>query len=89
MDRHIKENVDSLNFVKRFFFGGIAGICGKTIIAPIERIKYIFVTSSRYFTFREGFHEANDIVNKTGFIKLWRGNILNVVRVFPYAALVI
>lgn len=58
MDRHIEENVDNFNFAKRFLFGGFAGICGKTIIAPLERIKYIFVTSNRYFTFKEGFHEA-------------------------------
>lgn len=89
MDRHIKENVDNLNFIKRFVFGGIAGISGKTIIAPIERIKYIFVTSSRFFTFKNGLKEANNIVKKTGFLMLWRGNLLNVIRVFPYAALVV
>ena len=62
MERHIQDNVDDLNFFKRFLFGGIAGICGKSSIAPIERIKYIFVTSSRYFTFKEGINEAKDIV---------------------------
>jgi len=33
-------------FSHNFVIGGIAGIFGKSIIAPIERIKYIFVVSS-------------------------------------------
>jgi len=34
------------NFWLTFVTGGISGICGKTVIAPIERVKYIFVVDS-------------------------------------------
>lgn len=34
------------NFWLTFVTGGVAGICGKSIIAPIERVKYIFVVGS-------------------------------------------
>ena len=28
---------------KSFLSGGIAGMCSKTLIAPIERVKYLFL----------------------------------------------
>lgn len=58
------------------------------MIAPIERVKYIFVTSNRLFTFAECWKEAGSIVRETGVRKLWRGNLMNCVRIFPYSSIV-
>ncbi len=40
--RYKKKDMD----LQRFFNGGMAGVLGKTFIAPIERVKYIFVVGS-------------------------------------------
>ena len=60
---------------------------GKTMIAPIDRIKLIFLTSSNKFTYKKGFLEFRDIIKKEGVLSLWRGNSAIALRVFPYAAL--
>lgn len=43
----MKEHEDSgkslSKTVKSFVSGGIAGVVSKTIIAPIERVKYLFI----------------------------------------------
>lgn len=80
--------MDLKGFMESFINGGLAGVAGKTIAAPIDRVKYIFMTSSRTFTYKEAWFEAKDIVNKTGFLRLWRGNLFNILRAFPYAAIV-
>ena len=83
--------------ISSFLSGGIAGMIAKTIIAPIERIKYLFVvfsilsrkTSNRKFTYQLFKHDFLTIVNKHGILNLWRGNLLNIGRVFPTAAIVL
>lgn len=82
--------------ISSFVSGGIAGVVAKTIIAPIERIKFLFIvqfylsrkTSHRKFTYQLFFSDASTIVSKHGLRNLWRGNIMNVARVFPHAAIV-
>lgn len=43
MQKTVPSNIDKNNFLKRFIFGGLAGMAGKTSIAPLERIKYIYI----------------------------------------------
>lgn len=31
--------------IKSFLSGGIAGMCSKTLVAPIERVKYLFIVT--------------------------------------------
>jgi len=79
-----------------FLSGGIAGVISKTVIAPIERIKYLFIvnspisrkTSNRKFTYRLFVTDFLHVVQKHGVFNLWRGNLLNVARIFPHAAIV-
>jgi solute carrier family 25 protein 16 len=88
MDRHIKKKKSISEDVIGFVNGGIGGMCGKTAIAPFNRIKFIFMISNQHFTFLAAFKEASDIVRKRGFLKLWRGNTFAIISVFPYAAVV-
>ena len=82
--------------IKSFISGGIAGVVSKTIIAPIERVKYLFIvsnlisrkTSNRVFTYQLFFSDFRHIVKTHGVLNLWRGNLLNVARIFPHAAIV-
>ncbi|MCB0368599.1 MAG: MC/SLC25 family protein [Bdellovibrionales bacterium] len=79
-----------------FLSGGVAGVVAKTCIAPIERVKFLFIvllslprqTSNRKFTYHHFFSDYVTIVKKHGMKNLWRGNTVNVARVFPNAAIV-
>lgn len=70
-----------------FLTGGIAGICGKTSVAPIERIKMLFVTRARKFRFAYAFKEAKYVFQTHGIFNFWRGNSAFCLRVFPFAAI--
>ncbi|EAR89090.2 solute carrier family protein (macronuclear) [Tetrahymena thermophila SB210] len=73
--------------LKSFLSGGIAGACGKTVIAPFERVKLLFVTRDRTLTYREFYNEGKFIIQKHGFRNLWRGNSANLLRIFPFASI--
>lgn len=72
-----------------FVSGGIAGVIAKTSIAPLERIKFIYMTSSDRFSYRSAVKKAVEIVNTEGLWSLWRGNILNCTRIFFYSSIVV
>ena len=86
----------STKTLSSFFSGGIAGVVAKTAIAPIERVKFLFIvktflwrqTSHRQFTYRHFTADFLHIINRHGLRNLWRGNLMNVARVFPHAAVV-
>ena len=69
------------------FFGAIAGIMAKSVIAPGERVKMIFQISSEKFTIRKAMRKASSIICENGLLSLWRGHSATVVRVAPFAAL--
>ena len=80
-------------YLKKFIGGGISGCIGKTIVAPIDRIKIIYMVlpkqvSPEKFTYWKGISEVRSIVRDTGARSLWRGNVVTCLRVFPSSALV-
>lgn len=96
MGGHGEEKGKHLNSMSSFISGGVAGVVAKTIIAPIERVKFLFIvdillsrkTSNRKFTYGLFLSDSRLIVKQHGIFNLWRGNLMNVARVFPNAALV-
>jgi len=75
--------------VHSFVSGGTAGVISKTFIAPFERVKMIFQATKERFSYAGAFKKAVDIVRTEGFFfGLWRGNLINCARIFPYAAIV-
>jgi len=73
-------------YLKSLIAGGIAGMASKTLIAPIDRIKILFQTSTKKFTYQEGIREAISLYKTQGFQALWKGNVATLIRVFPYTA---
>ncbi|KAK6544629.1 hypothetical protein TWF694_001318 [Orbilia ellipsospora] len=72
--------------------GGVAGCAAKTLIAPLDRVKILFQTSSpnfqKYTGSWFGFGNAvRNIYHQDGFLGLFRGHSMTLARVFPYAAI--
>ncbi|CAH0521972.1 unnamed protein product [Peronospora belbahrii] len=91
-------HVDNVNIVnkrssmqtvsKSFLAGGMAGIVAKSTLAPLDRVKILFqVNDQRKFSFRNAARMAKNIYVHDGFHALFRGNMLNILRVVPYAGL--
>lgn len=70
-----------------FVSGGFAGIVAKTAVAPLERIKIIYQTSSIPFTYSSALTKAADLYKQNGFLTFYRGNLPNILRITPYSAI--
>lgn len=81
-----KAQGSTLTMSKSFVAGGAAGIVAKSTLAPVDRIKIMFqVNDKRRFSFRNAFNLAREIYVQDGFRALFRGNMINILRVVPYA----
>lgn len=75
-----------------FLAGGLAGAVARTATAPLDRIKLLFQvqvvassgTAANSYTGVS--HAALKIIQEEGFLAFWKGNGVNIVRIFPYAA---
>jgi len=76
-----------MRYMPSFISGGVAGIVGKTVIAPFDRIKILFQVTAKPFTFKDGWREAANIYKREGMRGLWRGNLISLIQVFPYTAI--
>lgn len=83
------------SFYTDFFFGGIAATFSKTMIAPLERVKLLLQTQDVNKLVLRGKVQKyagimdclRRVVHDEGFLKLWRGNLANIMRYFPTQAL--
>ncbi|KAK9449987.1 mitochondrial carrier domain-containing protein [Limtongia smithiae] len=72
--------------------GGVAGCAAKTLIAPLDRVKILFQTSSpeflKYSGKRHGvYRAARMIYQNDGVLGLFQGHSATLLRIFPYAAI--
>ena len=84
----------SVEAAKQLFCGGIAGSVAKTVTAPLSRLTILFQVHSLVTTkehrpkfamnIREGFGK---IIERGGFVSLWRGNLTSVIHRFPYSGI--
>lgn len=87
IDKHSVEYVVRLGIA-----GGILGSAAKTLIAPMDRIKILFQTLNpeflRYRGLFAGFFKAGQKIYSTeGFLGLFQGHLVTLLRIFPYAAI--
>lgn len=73
-------------FLKSFVAGGIAGMCAKTTVAPLDRIKILLQAHNHHYKHLGVFSGLKGIVQKESFLGLYKGNGAQMVRIFPYGA---
>lgn len=79
---------------KQLFCGGLAGSVAKTVTAPLSRLTILFQVHSLVTTknhrpkFATSVHGGfSKIIERGGFISLWKGNLTSVLHRFPYSAI--
>ena len=73
--------------LKTFISGGLAGSIAKTLVAPIDRAKILRQVHNQHYESYGIFESFYRIVQKEGFLALYKGNGAQMVRIFPYAAM--
>lgn len=86
---HIERPADSNAMVagKTFISGGIAGCCAKTVVAPLDRVKILLQAHNVHYKHLGVFSTIKHVVHKEGFTGLYKGNGVQMLRIFPYAAI--
>ncbi|XP_058808888.1 solute carrier family 25 member 16-like [Phymastichus coffea] len=72
--------------IKNFIAGGVAGMCSKTTVAPLDRIKILLQAHSHHYKHLGVFSGLKEIIYREHFFALYKGNFAQMVRIFPYAA---
>ncbi|KAK7410268.1 hypothetical protein VNO78_00923 [Psophocarpus tetragonolobus] len=70
--------------LRRLFSGAIAGAVSRTAVAPLETIRTLMMVGSSGHSTTEVFH---NIMKTDGWKGLFRGNLVNVIRVAPSKAI--
>lgn len=83
----LKTSEYDLEFVlKSLFAGGVAGMCSKTTVAPLDRIKILLQAHNKHYKHLGVFSGLKEIIMRENFFALYKGNGAQMVRIFPYAA---
>jgi len=72
---------------KSFLAGGVAGMCAKTTVAPLDRIKILLQAQSIHYKDLGVVSGMQKIVKQENILALYKGNGAQMVRIFPYGAL--
>ncbi|GFO18684.1 graves disease carrier protein [Plakobranchus ocellatus] len=73
--------------LKTFISGGIAGCCAKSTVAPLDRVKILLQAHNVHYKDLGVFSATANIIRKEGFTGLYKGNGVQMIRIFPYAAI--
>lgn len=65
---------------------GVAGMCAKTVVAPLDRIKILLQAQSVHYKHHGVLGGLTAIVRQESLVALYKGNGAQMVRIFPYAA---
>ena len=73
------------SFSYNLLFGGTAGIISRTIVSPLDRVKILMQTTKK--SNKSFIIVMTDTIKQEGFHNLWKGNMLNCIRIFPYSSI--
>lgn len=73
--------------VKTFIAGGTAGCCAKTTVAPLDRVKILMQGHNQHYKHLGVVSSLRGVTEKEGFVGLYKGNLAQMLRIFPYAAI--
>ena len=79
--------MDLVSIGKQLFAGGISGCVAKTVTGPLDRTKILLQAHHPYYKQYGVFQCMWEIRKREGFLSLWKGNTMMMVRIFPYAAI--
>ena len=74
-------------FLKNLLAGGVAGMCSKTTVAPLDRIKILLQAHNKHYKHLGVFSGLKEIIHREHFFALYKGNFAQMIRIFPYAAI--
>lgn len=91
--KNTKKVTNSREMTRRMICGGLAGMIAKTATNPLERIKMLSQTGEHGVVSTQPgvagvFQLYRSILHREGFLGLWAGNGINLLRVFPAKAVV-
>ncbi|XP_011874024.1 PREDICTED: graves disease carrier protein homolog isoform X1 [Vollenhovia emeryi] len=87
MTRSKKKTANYEAVVKNLVAGGVAGMCSKTAVAPLDRIKILLQAQHEHYKHLGVFSGFREIVRRENFFALYKGNLVQMIRAVPYAAI--
>ncbi|XP_018392430.1 PREDICTED: graves disease carrier protein homolog [Cyphomyrmex costatus] len=88
MTRLKKNKTENYKVVmKNLIAGGVAGMCSKTAVAPLDRIKILLQAQHEHYKHLGVFSGFREIVQRENFFALYKGNLVQMIRAVPYAAI--
>lgn len=83
-----KQNLQTFRVLKQLLCGGFAGVVSRTLVAPLDLIKTYLITShSLSGSKKSALTICKEIVEHDGWQGLFRGNLVNCLRVAPSKAI--
>ncbi|KAI8377677.1 mitochondrial carrier domain-containing protein [Radiomyces spectabilis] len=88
-----QRNTQTMDYALRSgMAGGVAGCMGKTIVAPLDRVKILFQARNPLFDCYAGkftgvFSALREIMKHEGVMGLFQGHSVTLLRIFPYSAI--
>lgn len=72
--------------LKSLVAGGIAGMCSKSTVAPLDRIKILLQAHNKHYRHLGVLSGLRAVIQRERFLALYKGNFAQMIRIFPYAA---
>ncbi|KZC12735.1 Graves disease carrier protein like protein, partial [Dufourea novaeangliae] len=72
--------------LKSLVAGGVAGMCSKTTVAPLDRIKILLQAHNEHYKHLGVISGLREVIHREQFLALYKGNSAQMIRIFPYAA---